>query len=251
MSNTFKKLSYNNEKFIAYNQMPGKSPGVVFLTGFKSDMTGTKALALEKICQNRNQAFLRFDYTGHGQSSGKFEDGTIGDWTNDTILALDNLCNGPQILVGSSMGGWIMLLAALARPENIVGLVGIAAAPDFTEDLLIKNFSESQLDQLQKNGYVKIPNCYNEEPYIISKALLDEGQKHLLLKDEIPIDCPVRLIHGELDQDVPWKTSFRLSKSLRSQDVSILFVKGGDHRMSEPQDLDRLCSTLENLLDQY
>ena len=250
MSNTPEILTCNDGRTIAYYRTPGKTPGVVFLTGFKSDMAGTKALALEKFCRSRGQAFLRFDYTGHGQSSGRFEDGTIGEWSSDAISVLDNLCDGPQVLVGSSMGGWIMLLAALARPKQIAGLVGTAAAPDFTEDLIRGGFSLKQIKQLEKQGFIVIPNCYNKEPYKISEALLDEGRYHLLLKSEIPIDCPVRLIHGDIDQDVPWQTSLKLAKNLRSQNVEILIVKGGDHRLSEPRDLDRLCLTLGRLLDQ-
>ncbi len=249
MLDTPKILTRNYGETIAYYKTSGKSPGVVFLTGFKSDMTGTKALALEAFCQNRGQAFLRFDYTGHGQSSGSFEEGTIGEWSSDTIMALDNLCDGPQVLVGSSMGGWIMLLAALARPEKISGLIGSAAAPDFTENLMRAKFNPKQTIQLEKKGFVEIPNCYDEEPYKITKALLDEGRNHLLMNAEIPIDCPVRLIHGDSDQDVPWQISLQIAKKIRSQDVEILFVKGGDHRLSEPDDLDRLCQTLDLLLN--
>jgi pimeloyl-ACP methyl ester carboxylesterase len=250
MSDTPEILKCSDGKNIAYWKTPGKSPGVIFLTGFKSDMTGTKAIAMEKFCHSRGQAFLRFDYTGHGQSSGDFNDGTIGQWTNDAILVLDKLCEGPQVLVGSSMGGWIMLLVTLARRKKIVGLVGTAAAPDFTEDLIKNEFSAEQIKLLKKKGYLEIPNCYNEAPYRITKNLLDEGRNHLLLTSEIAIDCPVRLIHGDEDQDVPWQTSLRLSKNIRSQNVEVLFVKGGGHRLSEPQDLDRLCFILDCLLDQ-
>jgi pimeloyl-ACP methyl ester carboxylesterase len=249
MSDTPKILTRKDGGAIAYSQIHGKTPGVVFLAGFKSDMTSTKALALEAFCRNRGQAFLRFDYTGHGQSSGDFKDGTIGEWSSDAVLALDSLCDGPQVLIGSSMGGWIMLLAAIARPEKVAGLVGTAAAPDFTEDLMRNKFSMEQIDQLENRGFVEIPNCYSEEPYIISKELLDEGRKHLLLRTKMPIDCPVRLIHGDADQDVPWQTSLQIAKNLRSQNVEVLFVKRGNHRLSEPQDLDRLCRTLERLLD--
>ena len=249
MSDTPKILTRKDGGAIAYSQIHGKTPGVVFLAGFKSDMTSTKALALEAFCRNRGHAFLRFDYTGHGQSSGDFKDGTIGEWSSDAVLALDCLCDGPQVLIGSSMGGWIMLLAAIARSEKVAGLIGTAAAPDFTEDLIRNKFSMEQIDQLENRGFVEIPNCYSEEPYIISKELLDEGRKHLLLRTKIPIDCPVRLIHGDADQDVPWQTSLQIAKNLRSQNVEVLFVKRGNHRLSEPQDLDRLCRTLERLLD--
>ena len=176
-------LTRDDGTTIAYHQTPGESPGVIFMTGFKSDMTGGKALALEEFCRNRGQAFLRFDYTGHGQSSGAFEDGTIGEWADDAILALDRLSDGPQVLVGSSMGGWIMLLAALARPDRIAGLVGTAAAPDFTEDMMQGALSAEQKQQLETDGFAEIPNCYDEEPYKITKALLDENPRPT--RDEI------------------------------------------------------------------
>ena len=235
---------------IAYHRIIGKSPGVMFLTGFKSDMTGSKAIALEELCRRRGQGFIRFDYFGHGQSSGAFEDGTIGRWKDDAICTLDQLTEGPQVIVGSSMGGWIMLLTALARPKRIAGLVGTAAAPDFTEDLMPDAFSEQQKQQLESHGYTEVPNCYDEEPYKITKALLDDGRDHLVLRDEMPLDCPVRLIHGIDDEDVPWRTSQNIAEKIRSQDVETLFVKNGDHRLSEPHDLDRLCRTTERLLDQ-
>ncbi|NQU61813.1 MAG: alpha/beta hydrolase [Rhodospirillales bacterium] len=243
-------LTRDDGATIAYHRISGKSPGVVFLTGFKSDMTGGKALALEEFCQARGQAFLRFDYFGHGASSGDFEDGTIGRWAEDAVLAIDKLTEGPQVLVGSSMGGWIMLLAALARPDRIAGLVGTAAAPDFTEDLLDDQFSAEQKKQMDQQGFVEIPNCYDEEPYRITKALLDDGRNHLLLGGEIPLDCPVRLIHGDKDEDVPWRTALKIAEKLRATDVETLLVKNGDHRLSEPHDLNRLCKTVERLLDQ-
>lgn len=243
-------LDLGDGRTIAYHQTNGKSPGVVFLTGFKSDMTGGKALALEKFCRERGQAFLRFDYTGHGQSSGIFEEGSIGQWTDDAVSALDRLTDGPQILVGSSMGGWIMLLTALARPERIVGLVGIAAAPDFTRDLLWDAFTPDQKDQMNRDGYVDLPNCYDDaQPYRIAKPLIDDGWDRLLLDDEIPLKVPVRLIHGLLDEDVPWKTSLRIQEQLTSDDVEVQLVKNGGHRLSEDYDLDRLCRTLAALVD--
>lgn len=234
---------------IAYRLTPGKGPGVVFMTGFKSDMTGGKALALESLCRERGQAFLRFDYFGHGESSGKFEDGTIGRWAADAILALDRLTEGPQVLVGSSMGGWIMLLTALARPKRIAGLVGTAAAPDFTRDLLAQAFNEEQKREMAETGRVLVPNCYGTEPYAIARTLVEEGDDHLLLDKPIPIDVPVRLIHGTADADVPWRTSIRLAERLTSADVEVLLVKDGDHRLSEPKDLARLCRVVGALLD--
>jgi len=243
-------LSRADGATIAYHKVEGKSPGVMFLAGFKSDMTGGKALALEDYCRSTGRAFLRFDYTGHGQSSGAFEDGTIGDWTADAVSVLDGVADGPQVLVGSSMGGWIMLLTALARPDRIAGLLGIAAASDFTEDLIWNAFTDNQRAAMETDGFVDIPNCYeDQEPYRISHELVVEGRRHLLLDREIPLDVPVRLIHGMLDEDVPWPTSQRIAERLRSEDVETTFVKRGDHRLSEPHDLDRLCRVLAGLLE--
>lgn len=234
---------------IAYHRTPGKSPGVMFLTGFRSDMEGSKALALEAFCRARGQAFLRFDYFGHGASSGDFNDGTIGRWAEDAVFALDTLTDGPQVLVGSSMGGWLMGLAALKRPERIVGLLGIAAAPDFTEDLIETELNAKQRAALEKNGAVAIPNCYDpDDPYLITKALIDDGRDHLLLRKPINLGMPVRLIQGLKDEDVPWQTALKLQEKLISDDVEITFVKDGTHRLSEPHDLDRLTALLASLL---
>ena len=244
-------LTRDDGATIAYHNTPGKSPGVIFLTGFKSDMTGSKAGAVEKFCRNRGQAILRFDYTGHGQSSGEFVNGTIGQWADDAVYALDKLSEGPQVLVGSSMGGWIMLLVALRRPERIAGLIGLASAPDFTEELMWDAFTDDQKSALERDGFVDLPNCYeDQEPYRISGDLIKDGRERLLLGSEIAIDAPVRLIHGIRDEDVPWKTSQRLSQQLRTEDIEVTFVKAGDHRLSEPSDLNRLTCILGELLDQ-
>jgi len=229
--------------------MAGKAPGVVFLTGFVSDMTGAKALALEDFCRARGQAFLRFDYFGHGSSSGKFLDGAIGRWKDDAITVLDELTTGPQVLVGSSMGGWIMLLTALARPDRVAGLLGIASAPDFTEDLVFSAFTPAQKKALEEDGRVAVPNDYDDgEDYIITRALIEDGRAHLILRGPIPFERPVRLIHGLEDKDVPWRTSQRISERLTGTDVEVTLVKGGGHRLSEPQDLRRLRAQLDQLL---
>ncbi len=243
------RLSRPDGSAIAYHKTPGSAPGIVFLGGFMSDMTGTKALSLESFARERGQAFLRFDYQGHGASTGRFEDGTIGSWTADAVAALDALTEGPQVLVGSSMGGWIMLLAALARPQRIAGLLGIAAAPDFTEDLMWNAYPEEVRDTLRREGVYREPSDYGDEPYTITMRLIEEGREHLLLRKPIPIGCPVRLIHGVADPDVPWQISIRLAEQLESGDVEVTLVKSGGHRLSEPEDLDRLGSTLEGLLD--
>lgn len=213
-----------------------------------SDMSGTKAQALERYAVARGQAYLRFDYQGHGVSSGRFEEGTIGLWAADAVAALDGASEGPQILVGSSMGGWIMLLVALARPERVAGLVGIASAPDFTEELIWGEMDAEQRAELAARGVVYQPSDYDEQPYAITQALIDEGRDHLLLGSEIPLDCPVRLIHGMADQDVPWQVSLRLAQRVRSADVELTLVKAGAHRLSEPDDMARLERMLDALL---
>jgi pimeloyl-ACP methyl ester carboxylesterase len=228
---------------------PGdQRPGIVFLSGFASDMTGTKGLALEAWARERGQALLRFDYSGHGRSSGAFRDGTIGRWTEDALAALDRLTDGPQILVGSSMGGWIMLLAALARPQRIAGLVGIAAAPDFTEDLMWAQMQEPTRTRLMTEGVILQPSQYQDTPMEISRALIEDGRRHLLLRAPIAIRCPVRLLHGMADPDVPWLTSVRLAERLTGADVTLTLVKDGDHRLSRAQDLQRMFAAIEELV---
>lgn len=242
-------LTLDDGATIAYHRTPGKAPGVMFLTGFKSDMTGGKAMAVEALCRRLGHACLRFDYFGHGQSSGAFADGTIGRWAADAVAVIDRLTEGPLVLVGSSMGGWIMLLAALARPKRVVGLVGFAAAPDFTEDLIPAALSEAQKAELADTGEVAIPNCYDEEPYLIRQRLLDEGRDNLVLRGPIALDVPVRLIHGMRDADVPWRTGLKIVEHITGDDIEITYVKAGQHRLSEDRDLRRLERTLEALLE--
>src|SRR6266851_2945471 len=186
-------LTRSDGATIAYRRLAGKAPGIVFLGGFMSDMTGTKAVALEAFCRARGQAFLRFDYFAHGASSGAFAAATIGRWRDDCLCVLDRLTEGPQILVGSSMGGWLMLLAALARPARVAALVGIAAAPDATEDLMWQHLSPTQQEAMQRDGFVTIPSAYDPAGYRLTRRLIDEGRAHLLLRAPLAIDCPVRL----------------------------------------------------------
>lgn len=233
---------------IAYHRTHGKSPGVVFMTGYMSDMTGTKAILLEHFCRARGLAYVRFDYFGHGESSGVFTDGTVGRWADDAVFVLDRLTEGPQVLVGSSLGGWIMLLAALRRPHRVAALLGIAAAPDFTEDLIPEMLTDEQKRILEREGVVHVYSPYDEQPTPVTRLILEEGRDHLVLRNEMPLDCPVRLIHGMRDPDVPWQTSLRIADRLRSTDVEIDLIKTGEHRLSEPDDLERLCETLEALL---
>jgi pimeloyl-ACP methyl ester carboxylesterase len=233
---------------LAYHRSPGATPGVIFLTGYMSDMTGQKALRLEAFCRARGRAFLRFDYYGHGESSGAFIDGTIGRWADDAVCALDNLTEGPQVLVGSSLGGWIMVLAALRRRERIAGLLGIAAAPDFTETLIPQMLDDEHRAALERDGVCYLASPYDEQPTPVTHDILVEGRLHLVLDGDIPLDCPARLIHGLADPDVPWQTSLKLAEKLQATDVALTLVKDGGHRMSEPADLERLCDTLDELL---
>jgi pimeloyl-ACP methyl ester carboxylesterase len=222
-------------------------PGIVFLSGFASDMTGTKGTALAVWAEARGQALLRFDYSGHGQSSGAFRDGTIGRWTVDALAAIDRLTAGPLILVGSSMGGWIMLLAALARPDRIAGLVGIAAAPDFTEDLMWGVMPTETRKRLLADGVIHQPSQYQDTPLEIGRALIEDGRRHLLLRGPIAIRCPVRLLHGMADPDVPWQTSVRLAERLVGDDVTVNLIKDGDHRLGRAEDLRRIFAAVEEL----
>jgi len=243
------RLTRPNGATIAYHQVTGKSPGVVFVHGFMSDMTGSKAVFLEDWARRTGRAFTRFDQRGHGASDERFEDGTIGAWADDLIQVLDHLTEGPQIIVGSSMGGWLMLLAALARPERIAGLVGIAAAPDFTEDLMWREFDDAMRETLARDGVLHVPTEYGDAPYPITRGLIEDGRDRLLLGAPIPIRCPVRLIQGMKDESVPWQTAQRLLDRLESADVELTLIKDGDHRLSEPQDLARLERVLQGVLD--
>ena len=230
---------------------PGSAqrPGVTFCGGFRSDMTGGKARYLEEHCRWRGQAFLRFDYSGHGASSGRFEDGTIGRWLADTLSVLDGLTEGPQILVGSSMGGWIAALAALARPRRIAGLVAVAAAVDFTEELIWDRLSDEQRAKILQDRLLLRPSDYDERPDPITLRLIEEGRDHLLLGAPVAITAPVRLVHGMADRDVPWRQSLRLAERITGPDVRLTLVKDGAHRMSRPSDLALIAAELDGLSD--
>jgi pimeloyl-ACP methyl ester carboxylesterase len=234
---------------IAYRRRRGRSPGIVFLGGFMSDMTGTKARTLDAFCASRGQAFLRFDYFAHGASSGDFADATIGRWKADALLALDRLTEGPQILVGSSLGGWLMLLTALARAERVKALIGIAAAPDATEDLMWARFPPEVKDEILRQGAARLPSAYDPDGNLFTRRLIDEGRSHLLMHGAIPIACPVRLLHGMLDPDVPWQTSVALADRVLSTDVRVILVKDGDHRLARDADLELLLETVAEMLD--
>jgi pimeloyl-ACP methyl ester carboxylesterase len=230
--------------------LQGDGPGVIFCNGFKSDMTGGKVLALESWCAGAGRQFTRFDYQGHGASSGKFEDGTIGKWKADTMAVLDEVTSRPQIVVGSSMGGWMAFLLAVARTERIVGIVGIAPAVDFTQALLWPRMTDEARRQVEEEGVWYRPSEYDLEPYPITKALIEEGRNNLLMPGPIPFYGPVRLIHGMRDEAVPWEHSLKIADAVASDDVELSLVKDGEHRLSRNSDLDRLISTVQNVIKQ-
>jgi pimeloyl-ACP methyl ester carboxylesterase len=234
---------------LAWARTEGRGPTVVFLPGFRSDMTGDKATSLAEYCRERGHTMLRFDYSGHGASDGTFTDGTIGIWTSDALTAIDRLTTGRLILVGSSMGGWIALLTALARKDRIAGLVGIAAAPDFTARMITERLSPEQRATLNRDGIVYLPSQYGE-PTPVTRALIEDGPRHFVLTGPIALDCPVRLLHGQADPDVPWSLSLRIAEHVTAADVEVTLLKDGDHRLSRPRDLALLRRTVGALLGQ-
>jgi pimeloyl-ACP methyl ester carboxylesterase len=230
---------------LAYELRAGAGPTIVFLPGYASDMSGAKALALDTWAARHERAFLRLDYSGCGASEGRFADGTLAMWRDDVLDALDRLTEGPLILVGSSMGGWLMLLAALARPDRIVALVGIAAAPDFTD----WGYDDDMRAAMAEDGLYLRATDYADEPLVTMLDFWRSGQANLLLGGEIAVEAPVRLLHGLEDRDVPPSIAFRLGRALRSDDVQTIFVKGGDHRLSRPQDLTLLAATIASFAE--
>ena len=241
-------LESSSGKRLAYFKTEGSQPTVVMMGGLMSDMTGTKALYLEELCRGKGWGYIRFDYSGHGQSSGVFKDGTIGLWHKDALEIIDNVTEGPIVVVGSSMGGWQALLAALARPDRIKGLVGLASAPDFTKHLF-SDFSQSQLQELGASGEIRMPSDYGDDPYIFTKALFEDGREHLLLDNSIPLNIPVRLIHGLADSDVPHQVSEGIMARLEGVDKKLTLIKGAGHSLSEPDQLDLLKANLEDVVE--
>ncbi len=226
---------------LAIERRAGHGPTLIFLPGYASDMAGTKAVALDAWAAQAGRAMVRFDYRGCGDSPGAFENFTLEDWRDDALSVIESV-DGPLVLAGSSMGGWLMLLAALLRPKRVVGLIGIAAAPDFTQ------WDEAMRERLETAERVAEPSPYGGET-VYTRALWQSGQRNLLLGDTIPLDCPVRLIHGQADPDVPWSLSIDLAARLRSDDVQVTLIKDGDHRLSRPQDIAILIATVETLLE--
>ena len=229
---------------LAYELREGRGPTFVFFPGYASDMAGTKAVALDAWAEAQGRAMLRFDYSGCGESEGPFEDGTLALWRDDALALIDALTQGPLVLVGSSMGGWIALMIAEARPERVAALIGIAAAPDFTD----WGFTQEEKMKLLADGRLERPSDYGA-PLVTTRAFWQSGEAARMLHREIAIDCPVRLLHGQRDPDVPWHHSTHLAGQLRSADVQTILVKDGDHRLSRPQDLDLLIATASSLPD--
>jgi pimeloyl-ACP methyl ester carboxylesterase len=232
---------------IAYLERAGKTPGVIWLGGFHSDMQGTKAAALDHWAAKNGRAFLRFDYFGHGKSSGDFRDGTITRWRDDALAVLDEVTQGPQVFVGSSMGAWIALRAAQARPERIAALLLIAPAPDFTERLVWARMPEEIRQQIHQNGEWLRPSIYDDGPYPITLKLIEDGRQHLLLDAPIQIACPVHILQGMRDPDMPWECAIELAERLSGNPV-VTLTKQGDHRLSTPADLARIERILGELL---
>jgi pimeloyl-ACP methyl ester carboxylesterase len=236
---------------IAVRVREGRAPGLFWLGGFKSDMKGTKAEALDAWAARNARGMVRFDYSGHGASDGDFVEGTIGRWLEDSLAVFDACCRGPQVLIGSSMGGWIALLllrelARRAEPPKapVAGMVLIAPAVDFTEELMWKRFPAEIRREIEDRGAWMRPSAYGEEPYPITRGLIEEGRKHLLLGDMIEVGCPVRILQGVQDPDVPWRHAVDLSARFARDDVVLTLVKDGDHRLSRPEDIERLIAAV-------
>lgn len=228
---------------LAHRFRPGSGPTIIFLPGYMSDMEGSKAIALDAWAAAEGRALLRFDYSGCGASDGDFETATLAGWRDDALLLIDRLTDGPVVLVGSSMGGWLMLLVALKRLERVVGMVGIAAAPDFTD----WGFTQEKKLELLSRGRLEEASPYSDRPTVTTRAFWQSGEANRLLHSEVAIDCPVRLLHGQRDLDVPWEYAIHLARRLRSANVQTLLVKDGDHRLSRAADIDRLIAAVAEL----
>ncbi|MCG6904720.1 MAG: alpha/beta hydrolase [Rhodobacter sp.] len=237
-----------DKRQIAYHLTPGAGACVVFLGGFRSDMEGTKAIHLESWARGQGRGFLRLDYSGHGESSGDFLDGCIGDWTMDAFHTITALVEGPVVLVGSSMGGWISLNLVAKLPGRISGLVGIAAAPDFTEDSMWANFSAAQKSQLARDGQVALPSDYSDEPYIITRKLIEDGRENLVLRTPLALPFPTRLLQGTDDADVDTAVALRLLEHASGNDIRLTLVKGADHRFSTPECLALIEASVTDVL---
>lgn len=239
------RLTRADAPTLAFENTPGEGPTRVWLSGFRSDLTGTKATALAERAARDGVAFVRFDYSGCGQSDGAFEDGTISRWLDDTLAILDAVTTGPLLLIGSSMGGWLALLAALERAERVKGLVLIAPAPDFTERLMWPDLPAEGRAAIERDGVWNRPSAYGDGPYPITRALIEDGRANLVLDGPIAFAGPVHILHGQADADVPWGLSLELAERLDSEEVRMTFVKNGDHRLSGPADLALIAETVD------
>jgi len=246
-----------DSRTIAVRMRHGQGPGLFWLGGFKSDMQGSKAQALDAWAGENGRACLRFDYSGHGESSGDFLDGTIGRWLEESVAVFSAFCRGPQVVIGSSMGGWLALLlsrelrrraeAAQSAPASIAGLVLIAPAVDFTEELMWKRFPAAIRNEIEQKGAWQRPSAYSDEPYLITRKLIEDGRNHLLLGGLLETGCPVRILQGVQDEDVPWQHAVELVSRLARDDVVLTLVKDGDHRLSRPEDIERLIQAVSEL----
>ena len=236
------KLLCEDNSYIAYRKLSGKKGSIVFFSGFASNMEGTKATAIYKFCKENDIALVLFDYFGHGQSSGNFIDYTISDWHKNCVRVVNELTSGRQIIIGSSMGGWLMLLTALHLPEKVAALIGISSAPDFTEDLMLKQLPNKQKEELSSKGIIDFTSEHDKNcTYKITKNLIEDGKKNLLLNKEIIyINCPVRLLHSVNDRDVPYQTSLKLAEKINSDDVEVRLIKSAGHNMSDSRSLEVL-----------
>ncbi|MDG5488776.1 alpha/beta hydrolase [Sphingomonas sp. BGYR3] len=228
---------------IAFFHRPGTGPTIVFLPGYASDMTGAKAVAIERWAMARGQAVLRFDYRGCGASEGAFEDFTLADWRDDVLMMIDRVATGPVILVGSSMGGWLALLAARERANRVAGMVLIAPAPDFTD----WGFSQDEKLTLLQEGRVERPSPYSPQPTVFTRAFWSSGEANRITHGTIPVDCPVRIVQGQADPDVPWERAVHLAGQLRSAEVQTWLIKNGDHRLSRDSDIAMICRAIEDV----
>jgi pimeloyl-ACP methyl ester carboxylesterase len=247
MHETVGRLAREDGHQVAWRRVEGRGPTVLWLGGFRSDMTGTKAGSLAGHAAERGWEFLRFDYLGHGASSGRFQEGTIGRWRADALAVLDELTTGPVVLAGSSMGGWIACLAALARPERVKAMVLIAPAADLTETLMEPELGPAARDDMARKGFWIRPSAYDPEGYPITAGLLQDGRRWNILGDRVAIACPVRTFQGEADADVPWRHALRLHEALESEDAVFTLIRDADHSLSRPQDLARIASAIEEL----
>lgn len=235
---------------LAVSATPGRGPGIIFFGGLRSSMEGDKARHVEALCRREGRACLRFDYSGHGKSEGRFEDGTITRWLADARTVVETMADGPQLFVGSSLGGWVALLLALEKPDQVAGFLGISTAADFTSFVYNDLFSDEHRAMMQREGHIEVPDCHGGPAFRITLGLIEDGKRHLLLtRESIPLTCPMRMVHARNDRDVPWDTGLRLADRITGDDVQVVIVKDGDHQLARPQDLALVDAMLADLCE--